>query len=255
MGILRTGSWRLAFVGTALVGLLWIPLWLGVTGLREARAALEVGPSDPVAAEPPEPWHRLIRDPTVIRGLVLILASAPTLSFILNWLPQYLVAEQHLTQMSLARYVWVPMVFYDLGAVGFGALASWRERTPAGAHASHRGLVAMAGLACATIAWMPFVSGPWSAVLVASVAGAGGGGLYALLTADMLGRVAPSRVSIAGGLCAAAQSLAYVVANPLVGASVDRTGRYTVALIALGAVVAPGAVAWMAWPVRAPRRA
>jgi MFS transporter, ACS family, hexuronate transporter len=255
VGILKYGSWRMAFVGTAIVGLVWIPLWLLVTGSRATRDALAVAPPDPLAAEPAEPWHRLIRDPAVIRGLLLILASAPALSFILNWLPQYLVAEQHLTQMTLAGYVWVPMLFYDLGAVGFGALASVRERTPARAHVSHRGLVAIAGVGCATIALMPLADGPWAAVLIASVAGAGGGGLYALLTADMLGRVAPSRVSIAGGLCAAAQSLAYVVANPLVGASVDRTGRYTVALIALGAVVAPGAVAWMLWPVRSPRRA
>jgi MFS family permease len=254
IGILRYSSWRLAFVGTAVVGLCWIPLWLWVSGSREARAALVVAPEASAAEEAGEPWHRLLGDPAVLRALVLVLASAPALNFNFNWLPQYLVAEQHLTQLGLAGYVWLPMLFYDLGAVGFGVLASRRERTPAGAHASHRGLVALAGLACASMALMPLAPGPWTAVLVASVAGAGGGGLYALLTADMLSRVAPSRVSLAGGMTAAAQSLAYVIANPLVGWSVDRTHGYTGALVALGAWVGPGVVAWMLWPVGSPRR-
>jgi hypothetical protein len=40
------------------------------------------------------------------------------------------------------------------------------------------------------------------------------------------------------------------VANPLVGRVVDRTHSYAGVLVALGAVVAPAAVAWAAWPMR-----
>jgi ACS family hexuronate transporter-like MFS transporter len=260
IGILKQGSWRLAFLGTSAVGLAWIPLWLWASGSRQARAALDVGGAAAAASEPEAPsdeaWHRLLREPAVLRAMVLVLACAPALSFILNWLPQYLVAERMATQASIAGYVWLPLLCFDLGSVGFGALASRFERTAAGVpvHTSHRGLVAIAGLACASMTLMPLARDVWPTVAIASLAAAGGGGLYALLTADMLGRVSPSRVSMTGGLTAAAQSLAYVAASPLIGVSVDRTGNFRLALVALGATVLPGAVAWIAWPVRAPRR-
>jgi hypothetical protein len=68
-----------------------------------------------------------------------------------------------------------------------------------------------------------------------------------LITADMMGRVAPSTVSLAGGITAAAQSLALIVANPLVGRVVDRTWSYTLPILALTAWILPGCIAWLAW--------
>jgi NADH:ubiquinone oxidoreductase subunit H len=97
---------------------------------------------------------------------------------------------------------------------------------------------------------MPFVHDPWIAVTLAAMCLAGGGGIFALLTADMLARVSPALVSTAGGLTAAAQSLAYVVANPLVGRAVDLTHSYALVLVVLGALVLPAVVAWTLWPVK-----
>jgi ACS family hexuronate transporter-like MFS transporter len=251
VALLTWGSWRLAFLGTAAIGLAWVPIWLFVSGSTPARAALTLRDDEPHG--PRESWTVLLGEPAVLRALVLVVASAPAIGFILNWLPKYLVTERRLTQLAIGHYVWLPMLFFDLGAVGFGALASHREK--ALDHASHRDLVAVAAVAAASVAAMPFAPGAWSAVIVASVSMAGGGGVYALLTGDMLSRVSPARVSMAGGMTAAAQSLAYVVANPLVGAAVQRTHSYTGAVVALGAVVLPGAVAWTLWPVPTPRRA
>jgi hypothetical protein len=103
------------------------------------------------------------------------------------------------------------------------------------------------------IGLMPWGTGPWSSLAIAGVALAGGGGLFAMLTSDMLSRVPPSAVSLAGGCTAAAQSLAYVVANPLIGRSVESSGSYAPALVALALWSIPGNVAWLLW--RLPDRA
>jgi cyanate permease len=71
----------------------------------------------------------------------------------------------------------------------------------------------------------------------------------------MMARLPPSRTSSAGGLTAAAQSIAYVIANPLVGKSVDLTRSYTTALVVAGLLSLPGALAWALWPVRSARHA
>jgi ACS family hexuronate transporter-like MFS transporter len=252
IALLTRASWQLAFVGTAAVGLAWIPLWLWVSGSPGARAALDR--REETAIVPKEPWMRLLRDPSVLRGVLLVVAISPLGSFALNWLPQYLVSDRHLTQAELGKYLWVPPLFLDLGAVGFGVLASRREGRRADDHSSHRDLVAIATAAALAIAFMPLAPGAWSALGLMSITMLGAGGISALLTSDMLTRVSPSRVSSAGGLCASAQSLAYIVANPLIGFVIDRTHSYTLVLAALGMFVLPGAVTWLVMPVTAERR-
>ncbi len=247
-------GWRFAFVGTALLGLLWIPCWLLAT--RGAKAVLAPHPRENVKTdffrEAVTTLSELGRQGAVIRALILVVAVSPGIMFVLNWFPQYLADAHTIPQNDLGKYAWCPPLFFDVGAIGFGVAASRRERK--GATRAHSDLVAFAAMLAATIACLSLAQDAVEATIVASASMAGGGALFALLTGDMLSRVEPSRVSRAGGLSAAAQSLAYVIASPIVGKVVDSTHTYDRVLLGLGAMVVPGAVAWIAWPGIAPRR-
>jgi hypothetical protein len=63
----------------------------------------------------------------------------------------------------------------------------------------------------------------------------------------MMSRIDPARASTAGGLTAAAQSLVYIVLNPIVGRWIDVSHSYAGPLVMLGAVAIPGAIAWSVW--------
>jgi hypothetical protein len=76
---------------------------------------------------------------------------------------------------------------------------------------------------------------------------AGGGAMFALIAADVLGRVPPSSVSTAGGLCAAAQSLAQILASPLIGLGLSKLGGYGPIVVALALWNIPGAILWLSW--------
>ena len=106
------------------------------------------------------------------------------------------------------------------------------------------------GVLASTIVFLPLLHTPWAAVFLASASLAGGGALFARLTADMIARVDATHVSTAGGLTAAAQSLAYVIGNPLVGASVKHTHHFTSAAITIGCLAFPGALVWVLWPMK-----
>lgn len=105
--------------------------------------------------------------------------------------------------------------------------------------------MALAACCAFGIILFPLHHGPTQMVAITSLAMAGGGGIFALLTSDMLARVAPQTVSVAGGITAAAQSLAYIVCNPLVGAAVDRTHSYNGVCVALALILIPGSLLWM----------
>jgi len=236
-------GWRAAFFIASAVGMVWLPAWLLVTSPKPVRDALATSG----VASVPRP-RGLLRDPAVHRAIVLVLASAPTTMFMYIWLPQYLELGRGLPKPSLPQYLWLPPLMGDVGMVGFGALASRMDRRVGlGVQRSHVELVLAAAAMATTLALVPHVQGTWPAVLAVGLAAAGAGGLYTLLTADMMSRIDPARVSAAGGLTAAAQSLVYIVLNPIVGRWIDVSHSYDGPLVMLGAVAIPGAIAWSVW--------
>jgi ACS family hexuronate transporter-like MFS transporter len=239
-------GWRFAFIGTALVGLSWVPIWLAVSFRPSSRAVLDRPPAAPAPHLPVESGWSLLGHAAVLRSVLVVLASAPAISFSLLWGAKYLVAEHHLTQDDVGRYLWLPPLLFDVGAVLFGDVASRRVRRLA-ADQSDRLLVTLACALAASLVAMPFARGPWAAISCAALSMAGGAGLYAIATSDMIARVPAHRTSLAGGVTAAAQSLAHVVVNPAVGALVQKLGGYRFVLIFLGLWNLPGCLAFILW--------
>lgn len=236
----RRFGFRLSFAGTALVGFAWVPLWLAVTR-GGSIAAARPAPSGERAFFS---WFETIASAPVLRALVAIAGSAPALMFVLNWTSQYLVEAWHVPKGNVGGFLVLPPLLFDAGAVFFGWVASRRPLR------THTDLLTMSALFAALLAAAPLAPSVSSAVGLLALSAAGGGGIYVLVTADMLGRVPAARASSASGMTAAAQSLAYVIAGPLVGRVVDRSHGYDAALIALGVVVLPTTLAFALWPLR-----
>jgi MFS transporter, ACS family, hexuronate transporter len=264
-------NFRIAFLCTAVIGLLWLPVWLAVAFSPAARRVLDgtagggaegaaagdprADPSGPRLAGRAPTLLEVAKHPAVVRGVVGVVACAPAIGVILNWSAKYLVHEHGLAQKDVGLYLWLPPVLYDAGSLLFGHLASVRGRrlqeAAAGAPGRHgspaRGLFAAAAVLGLAIGAMPLSTGPGMAVALAGLAMAGGGGMFAILTSDMLSRVPPAAVASASGLTAAAQSLAYIVSNPLVGGSIGRTKSYTASLVGLAVWLLPGVAIWLLW--------
>lgn len=238
-------GFRAAFLGTAVVGTLWIPFWLTMT--RGDRLPARAAAPDVVVVQ--RPWLEVMRSAAVLRAVVAVFGSAPAIMFVLNWSSQYLVERWHVPKIGTRWYLVVPPLLFDVGAVGFGWLASRRESvTPSGERKTHLDLFVVATVMAAMLAFAPLAGSAAFAIAVFGLAGAGGGGIYVLVTADMLGRVPVDKTSSAGGMTAAAQSLAHIIASPLVGMAIDRTHSYGVVLVALGLAVVPTSLAWAVWP-------
>jgi MFS transporter, ACS family, hexuronate transporter len=240
----RHFGWRAAFLGSAIVGLVWVPLWLAVTSAPEVRRVMD-GESVARTTTPAPRMLDVVLHPAVLRAIAVVVASAPAIAFVLLWGSKFLVRHDHLDPAEVGAFLWIPPLFFDVGAVLFGDLASRRARRSGHDGSSPRTLLAIATLLAVTIALAPFAPTPLLSMLLAGIALAGGGGLFALLTADMLARVSPQAISLAGGCTAAAQSLAYIVANPLIGAAVQRGASYSSVLVVLAAWTVPGCVLWL----------
>jgi MFS transporter, ACS family, hexuronate transporter len=249
-------GFRFAFLGTAVIGTAWIPFWLFATRgtelsrpearpLRTASSAFR-GPLPPGSQED-EPWLRFVTRPAILRTLVAVIGSAPVLMFVLNWTSQYLVEHWKLPKSEISNELIVPPLLFDIGAIGFGVLASRRESGP---RRTHRDLILLSMLLASTLAFAPLAPSVPIAMAIFGASAAGGGGIYVLVTADMLGRVPVNKTSSAGGMTAAAQSLSHIVVSPLAGWAIDRTHGYGAVLLALGLAVIPASLAFILWPVK-----
>lgn len=241
-------GFRVAFLVTAIAGLSWIPMWLWVTRTKEARARMGETDLEAARATPfAERLRGLVRalgHPAVQRAAIVVVTSAPMIGFVLNWTANCLKDTYGIQQEDMATYLWLPPVLFDLGSVLFGFLASRAQRRGVDAP---RGLMMAAGLVGSAMPVALYLDSAWAMTIAMGVALVGGGGLFSMLTSDMLARVPPSILSSASGLTAASQSLAYIVANPLLGWARDTTGTFTVPMVALSALVFPGALVWVFW--------
>jgi ACS family hexuronate transporter-like MFS transporter len=238
-------GWRAAFIGTALAGLAWIPLWLYAT----SRA-----PSLVVHARA-EPGQRVFPygASAVVRAGLLMLGVAPVLAFFLMWSPKFLVARYGTTGQEMAGLLWIGPLCFDTGSLLFGALASLAlRRQPQQQQTAYRALAFPALLLCLCIAIVPSAQTSWLAVVWSGVSLIGAGGLYAILTADLLARVPATATGAATGFMAASQSISHVIANPSIGLIAQNTGGYTWVCTALALWLLPLALIWLVWQPQHP---
>ena len=219
IALLNHASWRFAFLGTAVVGLVWVPALTLVSGGTRARAALnrrDAGESR--GGDAHESWRSLLLESRGAsgRGSRRRVGSGDRIR---AELVAQILGRGEASRSGGARslHLAAPLVLRPRrgrlrrigeppGAAARACFAqgSGRRCNSPGTHRRDDSVrprtVERGGRACGALV--------------------GGGGLFALLTGDMLSRALPWRVSTAGGMTAAAQSLAYVVANPLMGAAI-----------------------------------
>lgn len=245
VGLEGAFGFRAAFVLVAVIGMVWLPFWLLASRGFGLERGAEIVPT--AATVTKTRWLDVLKLPAVQRSLVLIVGSAPAMMFVLNWTSKYLVDGWHIDKGDVGNYLVVAPAVFDLGAVGFGIVASGRKELSARSP-THKDLFVVAMLLQATLALVPLAPTPWWGIILCAVSACGGGGVYAMVTADMFARTPIERTSAAGGMQAAAQSLAHIIAGPLIGWSIDRTHSYASALVCLGVAVPPAVIAFLLWP-------
>jgi len=246
-------GWRTAFFGVALLGIVWLPLWLGTAFSGAARERLDRQSNYPppmalAKLRPGEETHRLRRvakNPAAFRGCMVVAAAAPITTVMLIWGTKYLAIDHVLRQSQTGHYLWLPALLFGTGSLVFGEFRARSARTRAHTRPP-RALVLTAGVLATLMALVPLVHGPWPCVMIASLAMGGAGGLYTLATTDMLALAPRGSVPATTGLTTLMQSLVYIIVSPIIGKMVETFGDYRWVMVGAGTWVIPGCLIWLA---------
>jgi ACS family hexuronate transporter-like MFS transporter len=246
-------NWRNAFIGVAIVGILWVPAWILAAFTGAARKRLDK------FSEAPPPMHRAklpslseeakefaqrVTNPALFRGCFVVAAAAPITTIMLLWGTKYLVSDHGLTQAQTGHYLWLPALLFGSGSMLFGELRSRSVRTRANVRPP-RALMAIATALALLMAAVPFGRGPLMCVLICSLAMCGAGGLYTLATSDMLAFAPRGSVPATTGLTTLTQSLVYIIVSPILGKVVELSGNYRWVMMGAGLWVLPGCLFWL----------
>lgn len=245
-----TWGWRYGFVGTAALSLMWIPLWIVVTrpvAKQLDAAPVRVAASSTKTAAPSKPIWRYR---AVWRCALLVAAFSPSSSLIVLWGAKLLVKHYHLTQGDIGKYLWIPAVAFDVGALGFGDLVS-RRRKPRKRFRSEKMLVALAAACIFAIILVPRASSIGVAILMMGIVKIGAGGLLILAISEHVPKIPKHRASVIGAVVASSQAFMFVVTSILTGKTVQATHSYHRISLITAAWIIPCVALWF---YTAPRR-
>ncbi|MBM3738966.1 MAG: MFS transporter [Acidobacteria bacterium] len=117
--ITTSAGWRVAFVATGALGLVWVTVWLMFHAGPLARRV-----SYDSAAEQPVSLASLITQRPVWGLCLARFLTDPVWYFYLFWLPTYLKDVRHFSLTEVGYFAWIPFLTADLGSVAGGAFSS-----------------------------------------------------------------------------------------------------------------------------------
>jgi ACS family hexuronate transporter-like MFS transporter len=225
-------GWRTAFMATAVLGFVWIPLW---------RAVGYVGDAAPLKALE----TNMLRDP---RLWVFALANALSMvpySLWTNWTTLHLVDVNRLSFVRAAWFAWLPPLFGALGGVAGGSLSFRWMNAGMGALSARTRVCLLAAIACLVTAVIPWA--PTAALTVVGISlsffsvAAFSVNMYSM----PLDVFPADRAAFAVSLLVSAYGAMQAITSPVLGAVVDRYGYTPVCVTA--SIMPLAAVALLKW--------
>jgi len=130
-------NWRVAFLATGAMGLLWLVAWLVLYQPPHANRWLRKREYDEIKelVRPPQEtlpadssrlnWRKVFVAPGCYTLVIARFFTDPVIYFVIFWLPEYLRTARGFDLAMVGKYAWVPFIFGDMGYI-FGGWLSGR---------------------------------------------------------------------------------------------------------------------------------
>ncbi|MEO8334960.1 MAG: MFS transporter [bacterium] len=204
-------GWQWAFIGTGVLGFLWLVLWLAIYETPEKQKRLSAEElryirSDQDSGVAQVGWLEVLRHRQAWAFVVGKFLTDPVWWFYLFWLPKFLDSRFGVQLGALTMPLIVIYMIADIGSVGGGWLSGGLMKMGLPLNRARKITMLLAAMIIVPTMFAPQVSGMWSAVLLVSLAAAAhqwwSANLYTLAS-DMFPRRAVASIIGFGGFAGA----------------------------------------------------
>jgi MFS transporter, ACS family, hexuronate transporter len=244
-------NWRIAFVVTGALGLIWVVLWLVFyqspekhPGLSDAeRKYIAAGQEKHLQGDGSRPSFRSIGAQRNFWGIALprFLAD-PTWGTLTFWLPLYLSRVRHFDLKQIALFAWMPFLAADFGCLFGGALAmSLQKRAGLGVINARRSVFTVGAVLMLGVGSAGFVESPYAAIALLSLAGFAHQTLSVTVITMASDLFRKNEVATAAGMAGMFGNAGLLIFSLLIGGLVSKVG-YAPFFVCLGLFDVGGAI-------------
>jgi ACS family hexuronate transporter-like MFS transporter len=215
-------GWRMAFVVTGAIGLVWTAVWMA--SYRRPATAIAAAPGEVVREEPAIPYRALLACRSIWALVLARVFADPVVWFYSAWVPEFLARTAGFSMADIGRYGWIPFAAYGTGILSGGIVSDLLHR---------RGRpVVTARLAVMRVGVLLMTAGVFAAVplhiaiaLAAISLAVFGFGLWAPNMMTLCGEIAPpGRVGSVTGLSGVGAGVGGMMYTLFTGWTLDKFG-------------------------------
>jgi ACS family hexuronate transporter-like MFS transporter len=225
-------GWKMTFIVTGLLGLIWLPVWLIVYRRPREHKRLTAGELAHIESDPADPvekvsWLKLLRYRETWAYAIGKFLIDPVWWMFLFWLPDFLGKKHGLDLKTFGPPLVAIYLLSDVGSVGGGWLSSRFMKMGWSINRARKTTMLICALLAVPVAGAALASNLWVAVLIIGVATAAHQGFSAnlyTLPSDVFPRSAVGSVIGIGGMLGAVGGMVF---SKYVGGVLEQIGTYT----------------------------
>ncbi|AXJ94406.1 MULTISPECIES: MFS transporter [unclassified Sphingomonas] len=223
-------DWRMAFVVTGAIGLVWAALWWAFYRSPSAHPAITPEEATLIAADRPPPVaparaRDIVRSSRFWALAVPRFLAEPAWQTFSFWIPLYLVTERGMDLKQIALFAWLPFLAADFGSVFGGYLSPLlMNRMKLSLVASRVAGVAVGALLMIAPGLIGWVHSPFMAIALFSIGGFAHQMISVLINTLSADVFRPEEVGKANGFIGQAGWTGGLLFSLLIGQLADVTG-------------------------------
>ena len=244
-------NWRVAFVITGSLGLVWVTLWLLLYESptrhralsKEEREYIAAGQEKHLQGDGTRPSvGRILRQRNFWGIAVPRFLADPTWGTLSFWLPLYLSSVRHMDLKQIALFAWIPFLAADFGCV-FGGLIAMTLQKRAGLSVinARRCAFTVGAVLMVGVGFVGFVQSPYAAIALLSLGGFAHQTLSVTVITMASDLFKKNEVATAAGMAGTFGNAGLLIFSLLIGGLVATVG-YTPFFVCLGVLDLFGAV-------------
>lgn len=225
------GDWRLAFIVTGAVGLIWAAAWYALYRPPTQHPAIMAAEQAMIAADRPStPGRRATAREILSTARFWVIAvprflSEPAWQTFSFWIPLYLATERGMDLKQIALFAWLPFLAADLGGVLGGYLSPFlMRRFGTGLIASRVAGVSLAAVLMIAPGCIGLAASPYLAIALFCIGGFAHQMISVLINTLSADVFTPEEVGTANGFVGQAGWIGGLMFSLLIGQLADTVG-------------------------------
>lgn len=215
-------GFRAAFLLSASLGLLWVPLWWFIyhepAEIKQKTTAVELTQNK---ASSNVPLRDLIANRSLWAVMLCRFFIGPVIQFYWYWIPSYLFSVRHLTMTQLGFLGWIPFLLGDFGGLAGGWSAGWLQKRGANIYRVRQLTMYSSSILCIASLLVPHTASIVIAFLLIGVAMFADNFLSANMFGSMTDLFQERELGRVTGFSGVASGLSGLIFPLLTGALVD----------------------------------